>query len=182
MLRRLGAFFLDMAEVVFFAVGVFFFVYLLVMRPHKISGESMMPNYPDAEYLLTEKVTYYKNEPKRGDVVVFKPPVSEDEYIKRVIGLPGETVSIADCKIIINGDKLKEDYLVDSVCTNGSTYLPEGSRITIPQDKYFVVGDNRSASYDSRSWGPIAKKDITGRAWVIYFPFQNAGVVPSPSY
>lgn len=182
MLRRLGAFFLDIGEVIFFAIGIFFFVYLLIMRPHKISGESMMPNYPNAEYLLTEKVSYYRAEPQRGDVVVFKPPVSEDEYIKRVIGLPGETLSIRNCKIFVNGVELKEDYLTNDVCTNGSTYLPEGGQITIPPDKYFVVGDNRPHSYDSRSWGPIAKGAITGRAWIIYWPPQNAGTVPVPAY
>lgn len=182
MLKRLGAFFLDIAEVVFFAIGIFFFVYLLIMRPHKISGESMMPNYPDAEYLLTEKVSYYRREPQRGNVVVFKPPVSEDEYIKRVIGLPGETISIKDCHIYINGQLLVEKYIASEVCTNGSTYLPEGGQITLSAGQYFVVGDNRPHSYDSRSWGPIIKKVITGRAWVIYWPFDNIGTVQNPSY
>lgn len=182
MLKRLGTFFLDIAEVIFFAIGIFFFVYLLIMRPHKISGESMMPNYPNAEYLLTEKVSYYRGDPQRGDVVVFKPPVSEDEYIKRVIGLPGETVSIKNCRIYINGQLLTENYIAGDVCTNGSTYLPEGGQITVPEGEYFVVGDNRLHSYDSRSWGPINKKVITGRAWVIYWPFNNIGTVPNPAY
>ena len=83
MVKRLGAFFLDILEVVVFAVGIFFFIYLLIMRPHKISGQSMMPNFNDGEFLLTEKVTYYTRDPKRGDVVVFMPPVSDtDEVIK----------------------------------------------------------------------------------------------------
>ena len=90
MLKRLGAFFLDVLEVIVFAIGIFFFVYLLIMRPHKIKGQSMEPNFPDAEYLLTEKVTYYLHKPERGDVVVFQPPISDsDEFIKRVIALPG---------------------------------------------------------------------------------------------
>lgn len=74
MLKSLGAFFLDIAEVIVFAIGIFFFVYLLIMRPHKIDGESMMPNFENSEYLLTEKVYYYFNKPRRGDVVVLKPP------------------------------------------------------------------------------------------------------------
>lgn len=182
MLKRLGKFFLDMAEVVFFAIGIFFFVYLLVMRPHKISGESMMPNYPDSEYLLTEKVSYYKNDPKRGDVVVFKPPVSEDEYIKRVIGLPGETVLIRDCRIFINGNLLEENYISSDVCTRGNAYLRDGEEVLVPQGEYIVIGDNRPHSYDSRAWGPITKKEITGRAWVIYWPVKSAGVVVDPIY
>src|SRR3989344_4944030 len=89
MFKRLGAFFLDVLEVVVFAIGIFFFVYLLIMRPHKIKGQSMHPNFPDGEYLLTQKVSYYFDAPKRGDVIVFKPPVSEDdEFIKRK--LPGQ--------------------------------------------------------------------------------------------
>lgn len=182
MLKRLGKFFLDMAEVVFFAIGIFFFVYLLVMRPHKISGESMMPNYPDSEYLLTEKVSYYKNDPKRGDVVVFKPPVSEDEFIKRVIALPGETVSVTNCRIFVNGDPLEESYIPHDMCTTGGAYLQEGEVITVPDGEYVVIGDNRPHSYDSRNWGPITKKDITGRAWVIYWPINSAGVVENPIY
>jgi hypothetical protein len=86
----LARFFLDVIEVVVFAIGIFFFVYLLIMRPHKIKGQSMHPTFPDKEYLLTEKVSYYLHKPERGDVIVFQPPISEnDEFIKRIIGLPG---------------------------------------------------------------------------------------------
>ena len=177
MFKRLGAFFLDIGEVIVFAVGIFFFIYLLILRPHKIKGESMMPNLPDAEYLLTEKVSYYRENPQRGDVVVFTPPVSEDEYIKRVIGLPGETISLKNGKIFINGKELEENYLDINVYTDGSTFLAEGAEYKIPEGKYFVLGDNRPHSYDSRSWGPITKKVISGRAWLIYWPPNKAGVV-----
>lgn len=96
MFKRLGTFFLDILEVIVFAVGIFFFVYLLIMRPHKIKGASMHPTFPDAEYLLTEKVTYYLRDPQRGDVVVFTPPVSEtDEFIKRVVATPGEKIMLS---------------------------------------------------------------------------------------
>src|SRR5688572_29372748 len=114
MFKRLGTFFLDILEVIVFAVGIFFFVYLLIMRPHKIQGQSMMPDFPDGEYLLTVKVTYYLNTPKRGDVVVLVPPKSvstTDEFIKRVIALPGERISIHDGHVYINGNLLKEPYL-----------------------------------------------------------------------
>jgi len=182
MFRRLGAFFLDILEVVVFAIGIFFFLYLLVLRPHKIKGASMMPNYPDGEYLLTEKVSYYLESPKRGDVVVFKPPVSEDEYIKRIIGLPSETISVNNGKIYINNQILNEKYIDGVIYTDGSSYLQEGQSITVPEGQYFVVGDNRPHSYDSRSWGPIKKSVITGRAWVVYWPPKNAGSVKKPEY
>ncbi len=183
MIKRLGSFFLDTLEVVVFAIGVFFFIYLLVMRPHKIDGLSMMPNFPDNEYLLTEKVTYYTRNPERGDVVVFTPPVSEtDEFIKRVIAVPGERVMVKGGKVYINGNLLNEPYLKDSLITNEATFLKEGIEFTVPDGKYIVMGDNRPNSSDSRYWGPITKKDISGRAWVVYWPVDQVGTVRKPNY
>jgi len=183
MLKRLGAFFLDIFEVIVFAVGIFFFIYLLIMRPHKISGQSMMPNFPDSEYLLTEKVTYYLRNPLRGDVIVFTPPISNtDEFIKRVIGLPGETVMVQNDHVYINDKLLQEPYLKDTVMTTGGTFLTDGQEFTVPEGEYFVMGDNRPNSSDSRYWGPITKSAISGRAWIIYWPVSNAGVVQKPTY
>jgi signal peptidase I len=183
MFKRLGTFFLDILEVIVFAVGIFFFIYLLIMRPHKISGQSMMPNFQDGEYLLTEKVTYYTRNPQRGDVVVFMPPVSNtDEFIKRVIGLPGEKIMVRDGHVYINNKLLKEPYIKDDVVTSGGTFLSEGQEFTVPANEYFVLGDNRPNSSDSRYWGPITKKVMTGRAWVSYWPVNLAGVVQMPSY
>lgn len=182
MFKRLGAFFLDIGEVLVFAIGIFFFVYLLIMRPHKISGVSMNPNYPDSEYLLTEKVSYYKSPPKRGDVVVFTPPVSSDDYIKRVIALPGENISIKNNKVYIDSELLREDYLKSDVLTQGGSFLAEGQTYKVADGEFFVMGDNRAHSYDSRSFGPIKKKVISGRAWIIYWPVKFAGVVKLPNY
>lgn len=180
MLSKLGAFFMDILEVIVLAVGIFLIVYLLILRPHKIKGQSMHPNFPDGEYLLTEKISYYKNDPQRGDVVVFKPPISEDEFIKRIIGLPGDTISVLNGKVLINNQELNEDYI--DVFTSSGSFLTEGETYIVPKGNYFVMGDNRPLSSDSRSWGPITKKVITGKAWVIYFPFSLAGIVPSPKY
>jgi signal peptidase I len=183
MIKRLGTFFLDTLEVIVFAIGVFFFIYLLIMRPHKISGQSMMPNFPDSEYLLTEKVTYYMRDPERGDVVVFTPPVSEtDEFIKRVIALPGEKVMVKDGHVYIGGTLLKEPYLKDTLVTASGTFLTEGLEYEVPEGKYIVMGDNRPNSSDSRYWGPITKKAMSGRAWIIYWPVKSAGSVEKPNY
>jgi signal peptidase I len=183
MFRRLGTFFLDIIEVVVMAVALFLFLYLLVLQPHKIKGASMHPNYPDGEYLLTEKVSYYFNGPSRGDVVVLKPPsqVSEDEFIKRVIGLPGEKISISDGKVYVNGQELNEPYL-KNISTSGNSFLEEEKEIIVPADSYLVFGDNRPHSSDSRAWGYITKKQITGKAWIIYWPPSQAGLVKAPKY
>lgn len=173
---------MDILEIVVFAIGIFFFVYLLIMRPHKIKGASMHPNYPDGEYLLTEKVSYYLHEPQRGDVVVFKPPVSEDEYIKRILALPGDTVSLQNGKFYINGRLLNESYISDNIYTSGGEYLEDNSTKIIPEGEYLTIGDNRPHSYDSRSWGPITRKAITGRAWLVYWPPKNAGTVEKVNY
>lgn len=180
MLAKLGVFFIDIFEVIVLAVGIFLIVYLLILRPHKIKGQSMHPNFPDGEYLLTEKVSYYRDDPQRGDVVVFKPPISEDEFIKRIIGLPGDTVSLLGGKVLVNDQLLNEDYI--PVDTNAGAFLAEGQKYVVPEGNYFVMGDNRPHSSDSRSWGPITKKVITGKAWLIYYPFNLGGFVEAPNY
>jgi len=183
LLKRLGAFFLDILEVIVFAIAFFLFLYLLVFQPHKIKGSSMDPNFKDAEYLLTDKVTYRFNEPKRGDVIVFKAPGLEgEEYIKRIIGLPGEKISISQNKIYINGKILNEDYIGPDKFTSPNAFLEEGKTIKIPEDNYFVMGDNRPHSSDSRSWGFVPKNDISGRAWFVYWPISILGTVEKVNY
>jgi signal peptidase I len=181
--KRLGAFFLDIIEVIVFAVAIFLFVYLLILQPHKIKGASMHPNFPDGEYLLTDKVSYRFGEPKRGDVIVFKAPTNEgEEFIKRIIALPGEQVSIKNSKIYINGTPLEESYLAGNVITSGGGFLAEDATVSVGQGEYFVLGDNRPHSSDSRAWGFVEKKEITGRAWLIYWPPNSAGVIAKLKY
>lgn len=182
-IKRLGAFFLDVLEVIVFAVAIFLFLYLLVLQPHKIKGASMEPNFPNGEYLLTDKVTYRFGEPKRGDVIVFKAPTGDgEEYIKRIIGLPGEKIAVRNGQVILNGKELDEKYIPEISPTYGGAFLQENETFTIPEGHYFVLGDNRPHSSDSRSWGTITKDKITGRAWLVYWPPKNAGVVHKKSY
>ncbi len=180
----LGVFILDILQVVIFAVAIFLFVYLLVLQPHKIKGQSMDPTFKDGEFLLTDKVTYRFGEPKRGDVVVFKaPPDDHEEYIKRIIGLPGDTVMVQGGKVYVNGQLLNESaYLASTVVTQSGNYAVEGKTITVPEGEYMVMGDNRPHSFDGRNFGPIKKEKFTGRAWVTYWPPQKAGVVPEVKY
>lgn len=172
-----------MVEVVVFAIAIFLFVYLLILQPHKIKGSSMVPNFLDGEYLLTEKISYRLRTPKRGEVIVFEAPgAKSDEFIKRIIALPGEEISLKGGKVYINGRELKEDYLPPNLVTLGGEFLKEGESKIVPQDSYFVMGDNRFASSDSRTWGFVPRSAITGRVWIIYWPFSKAGLVTEASY
>ena len=183
MLEKLGGFFLEILEVIVFAVAIFLFVYLLLFQPHKIKGESMMPNFIDGEYLLSDKLTYRFNEPQRGDVIIFEAPGTDgEEFIKRIIGLPGEIVKVQNNEVFINGQQLVEDYLPENFITQAGSFAKEGQEIPIPTDQYFVLGDNRSHSSDSRVLGLIGKDKITGRAWVIYWPLSNAGKLDEIQY
>jgi len=183
MLRKLGGFLFETVQVVIFAISIFLFIYLLVLQPHKIKGESMEPNFHNNEYLLTDKVTYRLSEPQRGDVIVFKaPPDYKEEFIKRIIGLPGDEVSLKEGKVYINGNELKETYLPSNQITSPGRYMLEDKVVTIPEGKYLVFGDNRGHSLDSRAFGPIEFNKITGRAWIIYWPVAEAGAVESPNY
>lgn len=185
--KRLGAFFLDILQVLVFAVSIFLFVYLLLVQPHKIKGNSMDPNFRDGEFLLTDKVTYRFGEPKRGDVIVFEaPPYNDDqkdEFIKRIIGLPGDTVRVEGTKVSVNGRQLnEEEYLDQTVITSPGTFALEGREVVVPQGQYFVMGDNRPHSFDSRSFGFIEKGKITGRAWLLYWPLSDAGIIEHAEY
>ena len=182
-IKRLGAFFLDILQVIVFAVSIFLFIYLLVMQPHKIKGSSMEPDFHDMEYLLTDKVTYRFGEPKRGDVIVFKsPPDYKDEFIKRIIGLPGDRVMIRNGRVYVNGQVINEPYLMPNQYTSAGTIAIEGQELTVPPNNFFVLGDNRDHSFDGRNFGFIDKSKITGRAWLVYWPPQFAGVVKGASY
>ncbi len=182
-MQKLGAFFLDIIEVVVFAIAIFLFVYLLIMQPHKIKGDSMQPNYPNGEYLLTDKISYRFNDPQRGDVIVFEAPgANGDEFIKRIIGLPGEKIKVEGGKVYINGKILKEEYLSPTLYTSSGAFLTEGKEYLIPPNNYIVFGDNRIASSDSRSWGPVSRDKIRGKAFFVYWPPQSFGSTKKVSY
>ena len=183
MLKKLGAFFLDITEVVVFAIAIFLFVYLLILQPHKIKGDSMLPNFLDGEYLLTDKLTYRFGEPKRGDVIVFEAPgAGGDEFIKRIIGLPGEKILVNEGKIHINGHVLNENYIPKEVLTGPNTFIKNGVEVAVPPESYFVLGDNRNASSDSRTWGFVPYSSIKGKAWVIYWPISKMGTIKEVVY
>ena len=177
-----GAFLLSFLETIVVALVISIVLYLFIMTPHEVVGSSMYPTYKDGEYLMANKLVYKFTEPKRGDVIIFKYSDTQD-FIKRIIGLPGEQVMLKDGHIYINGTQLDETaYLDSSIYTGGEEYLHEGETITVPANEYFVCGDNREHSSDSRSFGPIEKSAIKGKAWIVYYPFNSFRIATGQAY
>ncbi len=172
----------SLIETILVALVLAIVLYLFIMTPHEVVGNSMHPTYKNGEFLMANKITYKISEPKRGDVVIFKFSETQD-FIKRIIGIPGDEVMIKDGKIYINGKLLNESkYLDSTVITNGGSYLHEGQTITIQEDEYFVCGDNRGNSSDSREFGAVKVSSIKGKAWIVYFPFSEFRIVKHQTY
>lgn len=155
------------------------FRYFLI-QPFIVVGQSMEPNFHNKEYLVVDKLSYKIRVPKRGEVIIFHPPQSPREsYIKRIIGLPGEKVEVKSGKIYINGKLLKESYVLQDI---KSTIIPTDMVSQLRDDEYFVFGDNRDHSSDSREIGPIPKSNIQGKVTVVLFPFSQIRIPKTPSY
>lgn len=152
---------------------------LFIAKPFIVSGTSMLPTFNTWNYLIIDQLTYRFSSPKRGDVIVFRPPRNPSQfYIKRIIALPNETLKLSGTKVTIfntqhkNGFTLNEPYV-----------LPQNQKdttmtITLPNNEYFVMGDNRKVSYDSRYWGPLTRNKIIGRVYVRLFPFNEVAALP----
>lgn len=182
-LRAIGSFFLDIIETIVVALAIFVVIYLFLFQPHQVKGASMEANFHDNEYILTDKVSYKFSQPKRGDVVIFKAPRNPDlDFIKRVIGLPGERIKVQGGHVYINDQLLKEEYLPSALLTQAGAFLTEGKELVIPPDNYIVLGDNRNHSSDSREWGPITPQEIIGKAFFRYWPPQKIGITAHVSY
>ena len=160
--------------------GLAILVGLLIVRfvgqRTEVIGESMSPTLENGDNLIVDKLTYRFSDPKRFDIIVF--PFKENRtvyYIKRIIGLPGETVQIKDGKIYINGMELEEDYGAETIADPGIASSP----VTLGADEYFVLGDNRNNSEDSRraSVGNISRDEIFGRAWLRFWPLDSFSIL-----
>lgn len=165
--------FREVVETVLLAVIVFLVVNAATGR-FRIDGSSMEPTLHDGEYVIINRIVYKLHPPERGDVIVFRRDGRRD-YIKRVMGLPGETLEIRQGQVFVNGQPIPESYLKER-----GAYSMEPR--TIGPDEYFVLGDNRNNSSDSHNWGTVPFGAIDGKAWVVYWPPQEWGLVPHYAY
>ena len=181
-LRRIYFFLLDIAQTLILGAAAFVFVYVFIFKPFVVSGDSMFPNFHDKEYLITSVISLRLGNPKLGDVIVFKaPPEPDKDFIKRVIGIPGDQVSLGNGQVYLNGKLLDENkYLKPTVKTYSGSFLKDNETITVPPGNYFVLGDNRSYSSDSREWGFVPRGNIIGESFFVYWPLSNLGEIKNP--
>jgi signal peptidase I len=170
-------FFVDLLETIVLAVVLFFAINAVSARV-RVDGFSMVPTLQDGEYVLVNRLAYRTGPPERGDIIVFVSPQTRDlDLIKRVIGLPGDTIKIGGGKVEVNGQVLDEPYIAAAPIYNGEWHVPDGN--------LFVLGDNRNDSSDSHAWGLLPIKNVIGKAILIYWPIpewtliQHVGTVAS---
>jgi signal peptidase I len=171
--------------------AILFFGMRLVMPAVVVDGVSMVPSLQNGQHLLENRLAYANVEiggkkyylfhkPQRGDIVVIEPPIPHDKpFIKRLIGLPGDTILIRDGKVSVNGVPFDESYIAQ---IPAYTWPTDGKPYTLGADEYFVLGDNRNASEDSHFFGPIHAKNIMGKTWISFWPFSDLKFLPRPQY
>ncbi|MEK7567391.1 MAG: signal peptidase I [Patescibacteria group bacterium] len=148
-----------------------------IAEPFIVSGASMEPTFEDTDYLIVDRITYSLENPERNDVIIFRYPKNPEKYfIKRIIGLPEETVTISGNNITIRNKNNPEGFNLDQTYI---TFKSEGKfQVTLKKDEYFVMGDNRSHSSDSRIWGAVPRENIIGRAFLRLFPPKSIDIFP----
>lgn len=186
MTRTILRFFKELIQLALIAAFIIYPIRAFVAQPFYVRGQSMEPTFADGDYLIVDELSYRFREPERGEVVVFRFPLDERSYyIKRIVGLPGERIGFAagNFYYIPQGSSEKEP-LVEWWLPK--TSLPLGKvedfEVRVPEDGYFVLGDNLSASYDSRRWGALLREHVVGRVWVRVFPLSRAQAFSIPAY
>lgn len=166
----------ELAETILFTLLIYFLVRTFLLENYQVDGRSMDPTLEDGQYLVVNKLLYRLQEPQRGDIIVFHDPRSSDrKLIKRVIGLPGDILEIKGGQVFINDQALDEPYIQGPI---RYSQVPS----PIPDDHYFVLGDNRNNSSDSHNWGTLSGAGIVGKAWLTYWPPNLWGIIPHQTY
>lgn len=171
------SFIAELIKFALIAIVIVIPVRLFIAQPFIVSGASMYPTFEDGEYLIVDELSYRFTEPERGDIIIFRFPRNPSKYfIKRIVGLPNETIRITDSNITVTNDEHPEGFVLAEPYLDVETI---GARpITLGSDEYFVLGDNRPASSDSRIWGPLPRDLIIGRALMRLLPIARAAVLP----
>ena len=192
--RRLGCA-LEIVETLVLTLVIYLVIHNFVAQPYEVEQQSMVPSVNPGEYVLIDKISPRFSDYQRGDIVVFQPPDGFGQggvpFIKRVIGLPGDTISLENGRVFVeepggSAVRIDEPYVVRSIGGGPEPTLPrdaEGTNSwTVAEGTYFLMGDNRPDSQDSRFFGAIERDLIVGRAWLRYFPLDRVGIVTRPSY
>jgi signal peptidase I len=176
--------FLDTSQFILFFVAIMLIAYMFILQPHEVSGLSMYPTFKNKDFLLSYLVDVRINNIRHGDVVVFHSPVEEDKlYIKRVIGLPKDTIKLEGGAVYRNGDKVDEsEYLDDSVPTFGGSFISDGKEVTVSENTLIVMGDNRPYSSDSRAWGLLPYSELIGRSLLRFWPVSTFTLIGRDPY
>lgn len=181
----------EIVQVVLLTLAIVIPIRLFLANPFKVQGASMEPTYFDKEYLIIDELSYRIHDPKRGEVIVFRPPTDPSKFfIKRVIGLPGDTVELINGEVKIYNAEHPNGWTLDETSYVDLADMTEDEResmtmrpVTLEKGEYFVMGDNRRASYDSRFFGPIEERTIVGRVFVRGWPVHRWGVLThTPAY
>jgi signal peptidase I len=172
----------DIVVTLIMALALFLAVYFFLFRPFHVDGSSMYPNFLNDEYVFTNIIALRVSNPRFGDVVVFNaPPEPGKYYIKRIIGVPGDTVMVNDGNVYLNNKLLDESaYLKPSVKTTPEAFLKNNQAVKVPADEFFVLGDNRGESSDSREWGFVKKSEIIGISFFVYWPVTDMKIINNP--
>ena len=174
----------EISKVVIISLAIIVPVRYFLIQPFFVNGASMEPQFHDGEYLIVDELSYRITDPKRGEVIIFKYPKDPSQYyIKRIIGLPGEKIKINQEKITIFNSENSDGFTLDE-----SNYLLDGKKrdfsmeTKLSDGEYFVMGDNRRASSDSRTWGALPENFIIGRAWIRAWPLDKIDILEKPEY
>ena len=193
----------DLIESIILATLVFIVIQTAIQN-FKVEGSSMDPTLSHGQYVIVDKVSYFRLDtnrfsriipiwksqdsraqfalepPKRGEIIVFSYPLDPDrDFVKRVIGMPGDTIQIGNGEVVVNGNIMEEDY-ISSLTPKGDLWFADGFRpeiTTLQEQEYFVLGDNRLGSNDSRNWGPVPENNIHGKVWLAYWPVSKFAVI-----
>jgi signal peptidase I len=179
------SFVFELIQVAAVSLAIIIPVRYFLIQPFYVKGASMEPSFYDHEYLIIDELSYRFHDPERGDIVVFRyPPDPKQYFIKRVVGLPGETVEVNEEGVKVYNDEHPNGFLLDESVYLDEEYKPSSAKkmLTLKTDEYFVMGDNRASSLDSRFFGAVTRSDIVGRVWLRGWPFDRWRVFDRPEY